>query len=99
MSNFGNCWLSPDGEVVLSNNHDKKAWNIIKERFGLSPSDVKEPSLFLGAHGWIAFHDRPWWFGWWISNNCREPTQAQIDRVYELTKFVYDDSKHEFVRK
>ena len=44
-----NCWMSPEGEVIYSNHHDCKAWDIIERRFGIHPSDVKEPSIFLGA--------------------------------------------------
>jgi len=99
MNNIGNCWLSPDGEVIYCDHHDCKAWDIIERRFGIHPADVKDPSQFLGAKRWIAYHDRPWWVGWWIYYYSEGPTQAQIDKVYELTRYIYDDSKYEFVRK
>ena len=91
-----NCWMSPEGEVIYSDHHDCKAWDIIERRFGIHPSDVKEPSIFLGAKRWIAYHDRPWWTGWWIYYYSPGPTQAQIDKVYELTGEVYDEDSREF---
>ncbi len=48
-----NCWLSPEGDVISCINHDCEAWEIIKERYGLSPSQVKEPSIFLGERNWM----------------------------------------------
>jgi hypothetical protein len=88
--------MSPEGEVIYSDHHDRKAWDIIERRFGIHPSDVKEPSIFLGAKRWIAYHDRPWWTGWWIYYYSPGPTQAQIDKVYELTGEVYDEDSREF---
>ena len=93
------CWVSPKGEVIACNNHDVKAWKIILERFGIRPADVREPSVFLGDKRWIAYNNHPCNVGWWIYYCSEGPTQAQIDKVYELTGDIYDEVTGEFVRK
>ena len=85
-----NCWLSPEGDVISCINHDCEAWEIIKERYGLSPSQVREPSIFLGERNWMAYHARVWSVGWWKYLYSKAPTQAQVDKIYELTGDVFE---------
>ena len=101
-----NCWLSPEGEVIYCSNHDVKARDLIQERYGINKGMVKDPSIYLGLRNWIAYHNRPWWCGWWIYRSydpnqyyAKNPTQAQIDKVYELTGEIYDEDTREFVKK
>ena len=88
-----NCWLSPEGEVIVCDNHDLKARELIKERYGIDPSEIPEPSHFLGRKRWMAYHNRPWWVGWWSYYYSKGPTQTQIDRIYELTGEVYKNER------
>lgn len=101
-----NCWLSPEGEVVFCDYHDIKAWDLIQERYGIDKRKIREPSIYLGKRRWIAYHNRPWWRGWWIYRSLdpneyyvKDPTQAQINRVYELTRHVYDEINRKFTEK
>ena len=101
-----NCWLSLEGEVFYCSNHDKKAWDLVQERYGIDKRKIKEPSIYLGARNWIAYHNRPWWRGWWIYCShdpsqyyVKDPTQAQINKVYELTGEIYDEDTRKFVKK
>jgi hypothetical protein len=87
---MNNCWLSPEGEVIYCINHDAEAWKIIKERFGLSPSEVREPSIFLGERGWMAYMNRIWQVGWWCYYYGPDPTQKQIDKIFDLTGELYE---------
>ena len=87
---MNNCWLSPQGEVISCINHYVEAWEIIKERFGILPVHVKEPSIFLGERNWMAYHVRPWFVGWWKYEYSKAPTQAQVDKIYDLTGEVFE---------
>ena len=87
---MGNCWLSPEGEVIFCDNHDMKAWDLIEERYGVHRSEVKDPSIFLGEKRWMAYHNRPWQVEWWSYYYSKGPTQAQVDRIYELTGDVVE---------
>ena len=47
--------------------------------------------LYLEKIGWIKHCDRPWYYGWEISPFNRGLTQAQINKIYELTGEVFED--------
>jgi hypothetical protein len=85
-----NCWLSPEGEVIPCNIHEDEAWKIIKERYGVSPTRRIDSSIFLGERNWMAYHVRIWSVGWWKYLYSKAPTQAQVDKIYELTGDVFE---------
>ena len=88
------CFLSPDGEVFRGISHDDIADRIIKEVYKIDFGDASlsegefqrylEPKKFLVENGWMEYINRCN-VGWWI-HPCKNPTQAQIDAVWELTR-------------
>lgn len=87
------CFLSPDGEVYGGLNHDVIADYIMKEVYGidilnscLSDEEFqkyRDSKRFLVENGWMEYINRCN-VGWWI-HPCKNPTQAQINAVWELS--------------
>ncbi len=38
----------------------------------------------------MAYHVRVWSVGWWKYLYSKAPTQAQVDKIYELTGDVFE---------
>lgn len=96
---LGDFWLSPDGEVHNCISHVGMADDIIRERgwmeelFELYENKQiwsLNPESFLEKKGWIKHCDRPWYHGWCIPLGTKL-TQAQIDKIYELSGEVPED--------
>lgn len=87
------CFLSPNGEVYRGLCHDEMADSIIKEVYKIDFGDgslseeefqmYRDSKRFLVENGWMEYINRCN-VGWWI-HPCKNPTQAQIDAVWELT--------------
>ena len=98
------CWLDPYGQIyyVPRFKHDDAAEFILKDEFPETDIDHWEEHGFyrsftetLEKRGWVRFTttiDR-WSCEHSIGyeDRCPRPTPIQIDKMYELTGFYYDD--------
>lgn len=96
------CFLSPEGDVFyghVNETHQDIADYIVKTvyKIGIVNDDLdihefekyRDSKRFLVKNGWIEYINR-YHVGWWIDPS-RTPTQAQIDKIYELTGEVFED--------
>lgn len=96
-----NCWMSPEGRIYYCEIHQTGAENIIKS-LGLN-CDFDEyrrarkcftEETFLELKGWIKYCNHPPEFGTpvgWIISDSVNLTQAQRDKIYELTGEFFED--------
>jgi len=95
MKRLGNGWLSPQGDwypcntihstIVIALLFSRNNQELFKNR------DSIDFEIYLEKIGWIKHHDRPFYYGWSISDFNRGLTQAQINKIYELTGEVFED--------
>lgn len=91
-----NCWLSPNADLIRCGSHEDMADKIIKD-FGLSGdyvawckfSNESCKEAFLYYKGFVKYCDNLLYHGWVIESV--KLTQAQIDKIYELTGDVIQD--------
>lgn len=96
------CFLSPEGDVFyghVNETHQDIADYIVKTVYKIDivndDLDIHEfekyrdSKRFLVENGWIEYINRCH-VGWWIDPN-KTPTQAQIDKIYELTGEIFED--------
>lgn len=94
-----NCWLSPKGEVYYCEIHTTGAENIVNklnltEEFYacMDAGRCYEKETFLELRGWIKYCKYPWsGHSGWVILSTLKLTQAQIDKIYELTGELVDD--------
>lgn len=87
------CWLSPEGEIVKCSSgwHERTAYEIIKERY--IPDDeiragLRDAAQYLGQNGWMSYNTRN--HEWWCYYYGPDPTQKQIDTIFDLTGEMYE---------
>jgi hypothetical protein len=86
-----NCWLSPDGEVYYCDLHSHMAKYLVEQFYPDAQMSTDSgmyigPERYLESKGWIKYVLREWHVGWVFSQyGRRHRTQAQIDKIYELT--------------
>lgn len=95
MGKLGNGWLSPQGDWYPCNSShgteviallfSRNNQELFKNRYSINFE------LYLKKIGWIKHCDRPWYYGWEISPFNRGITQAQINKIYELTGDVFEN--------
>lgn len=91
---MSDCWLSPCGDVYYCINHVLEAMNILDEESLHEEFDESHyflnVELFLESKGWIKYStnriDPDWCF-----TSRTHLTQAQIDKIYELTGEFFED--------
>ena len=88
-----NCWLSPRGDVYYCKlNHIIEA-ELIVEDLNLMEEFIEGPcddlNEFLEMKGYVKWSEKSP-LGWCITSYTRL-TQAQIDKIYELTGEVFED--------
>lgn len=93
------CFLSPEGDVYYGRTHQDIADYIVKTVYKIDivndDLDIDEfekyrdSKRFLVENGWIEYINR-YHVGWWIDPS-KTPTQAQIDKIYELTGEIFED--------
>ena len=89
-----NCWLSPSGEVYYCINHATKATSIV-DKEGLHDEFCKSryfPNVepFLESKGWIKYSTNKIHPDWCFTSRTNL-TQAQRDKIYELTGEFFED--------
>ena len=95
-------YISPQGEVYYGISHFDIAERIVKKVYGIDKAIIyslddadkqlailSNPEKFLEENGWMKYINRCN-IGWWIHLE-KVPTQAQRDKIYELTGEVFED--------
>ena len=97
------CWLSPTGDVYwCDDEHFIQAKQLVEKFYNDVSSNLSEAGMpvdvqnILYSKGWIKYVNHSWdpysKSGWYIPLFGRKSrTQAQIDKIYELTGDVVDD--------
>lgn len=96
------CYISPQGEVYYGISHFDIAERIVKKVYSIDKAIIYSlddadkqlailcnPEKFLEENGWMKYINRCN-IGWWIHLE-KVPTQAQRDKIYELTGEVFED--------
>lgn len=100
---INDCWMDRYGHVyeVAPFKHDDFATNLLQDEFPIDKINEWETDLYRGSYseelmhrGWVRYtttteqwccgHD---WGGWEI---YPRPTRAQIDKMYDLTGYIYE---------
>lgn len=91
---IGDCWLSPHGDIYYCISHVTKADSIIDEK-GLT-EEFNESCYFphvepfLESKGWIKYSTNKIHPDWCFTSRTNL-TQAQRDKIYELTGEFFED--------
>lgn len=91
---MSDCWLSPYGDVHVCVDHEEGG-NTILDDLGLNELFNKSRffplvDCFLESLGYVKYSTNQQHPDWCITSNTRL-TQAQIDKIYELTGEVFED--------